>query len=174
MSKQQVGIQINDVGGLPHARFGVFPDGTIALRIAQGGIDVTQATPSQLVFSDEQIVGSYTFPAIASVSPSNTTNQLQIVPHNLGYIPSFETKMQVYNVGDFQISGFPPIYYSNWSYNAAFGDPLASLITNFLTSGVDNTNLYITRQAENVDSGSAHPASAITVYYRIFEYGSIT
>lgn len=88
-SKGNAGVTIYDSNGIPLALFGKYPDGTIALKIAKTGKDVTTAANSDLIFTSTfgntlQIVGQGTATVNAIGGQSTYSSPIS---HNLGYIP---------------------------------------------------------------------------------------
>lgn len=81
------GILIKDSNDVNRALFGEFPDGSIALKVSQTGIDVLTAANDDLVFNSSQNIlkvvqsGTATVTAIANQGTFNTVN------HSLGYTP---------------------------------------------------------------------------------------
>lgn len=169
------GVQVNDRSGVPLARFGNFPDGSIALKVAKPGFDVRTATDEQLVFNSGQdifkiiVAGTHTFPAISSVGANGEVDQSVTIPHNLGFVPSYQAFAQVYNSGAAVFKSFPANYYVPFGFSINFGDVLATQMNNLLGSGIDAFNLYLGRAAQNGDGSNAHPASQVFVKYYILQ-----
>lgn len=97
VQQQNSRILAIDSNSIPVADFGLQGDGTIGLKVAQPGIDVTTATNAQLIFNSSQdvfkIVMSGTI-SLNTVSVSdagaglyNSNSVTTTVAHNLGYAP---------------------------------------------------------------------------------------
>lgn len=168
----QVGIQLYDASGTPFIRLGQFPDSTIALKIAQSGVDVTKATPSQLVFNSQIISGVYTFPTTPSIAGTSGTYQTtQTISHNLGYVPAFQVFTEIPN-GIPNLPGFPTLYYTQIVGLINMTDIATSFVSTTLAVGIDDQNLYVNRLSSNSDT-NPHTGSPITITYYIFEYGAV-
>lgn len=169
------GIDIKN-GNIVLARFGSFPDGSIAMKVAKSGYDARTATDDQLVFNSAQdvfkIVASdtYTFPAITSINASSQIDQPIAIPHGQSHIPAYFTFLQVSNPNNASTQTFPSTYYLSFTNSISFSDiSNPTYIINTVYTGIDGTNLYFDRAASNGDNANPHGAGAVTLRYYILQ-----
>ena len=169
-------FRVQDENGIGLAQFGQFPGGSIALKVAQSGIEVSTATAAQLVFSSSAsftvaLGDTYTFPAqlVNSGVPEYATTQ--IIPHGAAFTPAVGCfAPQV--VGGLSISPpFPPDFPAD---TVTFIPPGGLIYQEGLAYmqlyyGVDATNLYLGMVYIN-DTGAPVTLLGAPITYYVYTY----
>lgn len=114
IQQQNKRILAIDSNNVPVADFGVQVDGSIGLRVAAPGIDVTTNTdPSQLIFNSSQdtfkIVDKLSLPFSVTGPAGSGSSQVFSVNHNLGYSPLIFANAQVTNSAFSYAGGLVPL-----------------------------------------------------------------
>lgn len=174
------GIQISSRNGTPIARFGEFPDGSVALKIAKSGFDVRTATPSQLIFNSNQdifkiaINNTYTIPQQV-LGASTEVFDTVVLPHNLPQIPAllaygqFPIQYGLASSSFVNINAYlslPFVQNQNYSTTGFIGGN--NILFQIVSAFVDATNLYITYNYETT-SGGGFTFPAVTVRYYLLQ-----
>lgn len=110
----------------------------------------------------------YTFPAITALAASSAQVQSTSVAHGLTYVPAYVAYAEIFNSGAAIHASFPQRYYTFLYNNLTCGD-VESQVGNTLAIGVDDKNLYLSRQGFNGDAVLTHNVSAISVKYYILQ-----
>lgn len=106
VQQQNSRILAVDSNSIPVADFGLQGDGTIGLKVAKAGVDVTTATNAQLIFNSSQdifkiantVTGTLTLTFTTQSSGSsgtftaNSTSTLTL-PHGLGIVPAISPQL---------------------------------------------------------------------------------
>jgi len=89
-SKGNAGFTVYDKNGLPLALFGQYPDGSIALKVAKSGKDVTTAATGDLIFSSANNIFKIVQVGTINIPITTAGGLFQATPvaHGLGYQPA--------------------------------------------------------------------------------------
>lgn len=158
-------ILILDDNQIPIALLGKDLVGDILVRVATPGVNVLTATEGELTFDSSRsfiVVANSThiIPSISVASGTNSQIQFITIPHNLGYVPSFQAYFTDPNALFIYFQGVKtPIT------GASIQQGL--YVTYQLFANIDATNLYLFIQYSNSDS-SPHTATALDISYLIY------
>lgn len=152
LSNGGAGIYFPDANGTGVAQFGLFPDGSTALKVSQPGVEVATASNDQLIFNSAQDIfkiiqtGDGTIPEV--ITSSGVLNSI-VLPHGLSFIPIafiyINPEVGFVVNGDLIFAG----NYSLLPYTAGFvgstylGNAPSVDSTIQIWPGVDATNIYI-------------------------------
>jgi hypothetical protein len=170
-------FRIQDTNGIGIAQFGQFPSGPIALKVAQAGIEVSTATPQQLVFSSSASFtvaksGTFTFPS--QVVPAGTTIYAtsQVIPHGAAFKPAIGCYAPL-EVGGAALPVFPPDFPTNLVTFVPNGGLIYQGINEFMAVyyGVNATNIYLGMSYIN-DTGSPLTILGAPVTYYAYTYNA--
>lgn len=175
LSSDEVGVQINNSSSIPIARFGNFPDGSTALKISDGTVDVTKAPPGNLIFDSTlsllqaALVGDYTFPA-ATLGPNTNTTQIFKVAHGINGVPGFLVYYSTFNNQTAAyFNFFPENYYTQLVDHTTSAEPASNNMGSSYGLGIDSTYLYIGRSISNDDNSLTFTASPIFIKYYVYQ-----
>lgn len=164
-------------GGVNYAQIGT-SDG--AIKIAGPGVNVSDASNSQLVFNSNKsftvlLQGSYTFTSFINV-PNGTIAKSSVITiaHNAGFVPAVNCFAPA-TVGGYVITtaptGFPTadVTLVDGSWVIQQSD------TEFFQfyHAIDSTNLYLGINFAN-NSGGTLSSQPVTVYYTVFTLNATT
>jgi len=176
-------FRVVDKNNVGLAQFGQFPDGSIALKVAQSGVEVATAQANQLVFSSTSSFtvlkqSSYTFPSFGAV-PADTLNggSYTTIAHNAGFVPNVNCFTPFAFSGVTYVTapaGFPislPTFVTSGSAITQISGASGDAFFNFFWS-VDSTNLYLGATFQNSTSSTV-TALPLTINYTIFVLSAV-
>lgn len=168
-------FRVQDANGIGIAQFGQFPGGSIALKVALAGIEVSTATPQQLVFSSSASFtvaesGTYTFPAQLVNSGSPVWATSQVIPHGAAFTPAVGCYGPL-EVGGAVLPVFPPDFPTTAFTFIPNGGLIYQLGLAYMQVyyAVDTTNIYLGMNYIN-DSGAPVTLLGAPITYYAYTY----
>lgn len=154
---KSVGFRLQNTQGLGLAQFSRDVNGNVAMKVAQSGIEVANATNDQLIFNSAQdifkIVKTGTLSLTHTVSATPTTTTTTSTPHLLTYTPALLAFITL-----------DPAIMSGALSNSTVPNPYPIL---FITGGssaltlvgqaevyIDSTNVYFTLRTYGLGNGT--------------------
>lgn len=164
-------FRVIDANGIGLAQFGQFPGGKIALRVAKAGVEVSTASPAELVFSSDASFtiaksGTFVFPSQMVTAGTTVYATSQIIPHGAPYVPAINCFAPL-EVGGASLPVYPPDFpttASTFIPNAGliYQDNLVFMSVYY---GTDEKNIYLGMGYINDTGGDLLILGAPVTYY---------